>query len=216
MAVEYTKLTEGINTDGGSNYNTASITPSANKIVIAYCGHGDDSTPAQPTISGCNLTWTVVKGLGFTTGNDDGRITTWRGISASPTTGAITFTGVASRDGVLWCVYELDGVDTSDPIVQTASSASSTVTLGAFDNVKNATMGAFLGIDQGQTGVLGLGAGFSGDTMGWARRNYGLLEFKSTNDTSVDVTVGSGSDGEGGVAFELRASSDTNKFFNLF
>lgn len=214
MGVSIALKTSGQNINAQSSYATASITPGANKIILAmYCSHVG-SIPSNPSISGCNLSWTQIATVGVATGNDDLRITLWRGISASPTTGAITFSGAGSPSAAGWVIAELTGADTANPIVQyntnsNSSSSALSVSLSAFANANNATLGVVAAIDQDQTATQTPGSGFSSvGSAGWARRIHGIMEFKNTNDTTVDFgTTNTSADGHGGIAIEIRAAT---------
>lgn len=106
----------GTDTDA-ANYSTASISPTAGRLVVAVFAWLDLSGSAQiPTsLTGCGITFTRMD-------TTDGNPTTapWQVTYsgwADPltvTSGALTLSGVVSTgtaDGAMWAVVELDGVD---------------------------------------------------------------------------------------------------------
>jgi hypothetical protein len=106
----------GTDTDA-ANYSTASITPTAGRLVVAVFVWLDLSgSPKVPTsLTGCGITFTRMD-------TSDGNPTTvpWQVIYSgwadpgSVTSGALTLNGVVSTgtaDGAIWAVVELDGVD---------------------------------------------------------------------------------------------------------
>lgn len=106
----------GTDTDA-ANYTTASITPTAGRLVVAVFAWLDLSgSPQVPTsLTGCGITFTRMD-------TTDGNPTTvpWQVTYsgwADPltvTSGALTLSGVVSTgtaDGAMWAVVELDGVD---------------------------------------------------------------------------------------------------------
>jgi len=180
--VTVTKLTRGTSTTDATSYATASVTPTANKVVVIIFGYRDSA--AVPTVSGCGLTWTLIDG-------NTGLYGYW-GIAASPSSGAITmtFTGDACTS-CAWSVFELDHANTTTPIVQTAkdgkSGSDGSVGLGAFSSVDNATFGGFMHMANESSTE---GAGFTEiDDVSVATNSVGLItEWKDTNDTDVGAS----------------------------
>lgn len=221
MAVAATNLTSGESTSGASSYATASITATANQLVLLSCSTrtGISTDPNQPTASGGGLTWVVVNSTVY---DDDSasrrRITLFRALGASPSAGAITidYAGQAQTEQE-WSINQFSGVDTSGTngsgaIVQSATAratdsgglvTSLTVTLSAFGSSNNATFGCFANADSSWTRSVGSGFTSLSDST-TAGINGHLTEWKSTNDTSVDITFSSQS-GVGGVAVEIKA-----------
>ena len=89
-------LTEGSdNTDGQTSYATASITPTADALALIcfLVDIVDNSADGDPTVSGCNLTWSKV--YGDDTGYSGGLgFYVYRGTGSSPSTGAVTMTAL--------------------------------------------------------------------------------------------------------------------------
>ncbi len=119
-----TALTSGKSTTDGTVFTTASITPTANSIVLLVVV-GVSGTPVHPSsISGNGLTWEVIQGT-FTTGKNS--IIIYQAQDASPSSGVITITFAASKDSCLWSVVEFDNVhigEGGDNAIQTGEAFS--------------------------------------------------------------------------------------------
>jgi hypothetical protein len=220
MAVSIANLTSGTDVDGGSTASTASITPTANNLVLLTVASRTNITAAanEPTISGNGLTWVKIAGVVFDdTGASRKLVTLFRAMGAIPTAGAIAmdFGGQAQTD-IGWNVDQCSGVDTTGAngagaIVQSATNALLTpnentvitVTLAAFSSVNNATYGSL--VRESASGVdPTVGSGFSQlGLFATASNLEGATEWKATNDTSVDITFGS-SVQLGGIAVEIK------------
>lgn len=138
MAIGVTALTSSGNgsTTDASSYVTASITPSANKlIVIGALGRQASGTPATPTVTGCGLTWSQI------VTNNPSAVATRRqtllGATGSPSTDTLTIDfGGTTQSQCWWSVFELDGVDLSGGV---AGAVVQTKTLN-FNNFQNVTL----------------------------------------------------------------------------
>lgn len=134
MAISKTNLTSGSDsTDktAGQTYTTASITPSANKLILcAWMLADDGATPTVGcTLSGNGLTWDLITSANTATTEFRGSVYLFRAMGASPSTGAIAATVDGTCQSAGWSVFELDGVDTSGTngsgaIVQSAKGES--------------------------------------------------------------------------------------------
>ncbi len=233
MAISAAHLTTNQNGSAATSYSTASITPSANKLILIAVGSQVSSgTVNTPTISGNGLTWEQVATKPQSTGSVFRRLTVFRAMGGSPSTGAITmdFAGQSQiRCG--WSVSEFDGVDTtgtngSGAVVQSASNdvtdsgsaTSLTVTLGAFGSADNATYGAIRFGASSTTFNLTEGSGFTslGEVNGSA--SYASM-YKLSNDTSVDYTWDSATTFSQAIAVEIKAavagSPNSGNFFAI-
>ena len=140
-----------------TSYATASVTPAANALILASFATrtGITADPNTPTLTGCGLTWEVVQSVVYdNTSSSRRRLTTFRAMGSSPSTGALTFDcGGQTQTGAVWSIDQFTNVDTSGTngsgaVVQSAQSAildnsgtpatSLTVTLGAFSSPNNA------------------------------------------------------------------------------
>lgn len=202
---------------GSSPYTTASITPGSNRLVLATIVNEDTTTtPSTPTLAGNGLTWVQVATRTFDTeATPRARITLFRAMGASPTTGAVTITAAGTEE-CSWSIVEFSGVDTSGTngsgaIVQSvANSANSvgslTVTLAAFaDAVNNAAFGGF-GV--GANAALNPGTGFA--EIG-ADLNHAASEWRLGQDTTVDMS--GDVVGRGGIALEIKAATLADRMF---
>lgn len=216
-----TLLTNGGSDTDASSYDTASISPSANKTLIAaiwaYDAGSALSAAGNMTASGNGLTWTFVDGAGTVVN----RLAVFRASSGStPTPGAITFGTVTSSgtaDGAVWVVFEIDNVDisTTDGVVQSIAGSTTAdtneLTLAAFASANNGTVGVWGAYDNAG-GALAFteGTGFAlkseqnqtagGDTL----RN--VYEYQQGNDTTVDISVSAANDRLVGVAMEIKSN----------
>lgn len=190
----------GANGQAVTSLASGSWTPTANAFLrITVVNHDSVSATAPtPTLSGNGLTWVQVLTSLLGTGSKK-RLTTFRSMGASPTTGATTadFAGV-SQDNVLILVSECTGTDTSGTngsgaVVQAVdgdnpnSSTTCTATLAAFGSANNSTLGSFAIVD---ASTITVGAGFTQlntNTVGSAIRNF--QEWQLANDTTVDATT---------------------------
>src|SRR5687768_9580037 len=113
MPVTATTLTQGSNTTNTSaGYTTASISPGANQLILAWVittvASGDSM---QPVLTGNGLTWTHVDAAPATGAR---RIWLLRAMGSSPTAGTVSIgTGGVASSGCLWIIAAFDGVDTS-------------------------------------------------------------------------------------------------------
>lgn len=211
MAVTANHLTSSGSETAQSSYNTASVSPGSNRLILVAVLQGRSGGGNVPTLSGNGLTWQLVASSALFTSFY--KMHLFRSMGASPSTGAITIDfGGQNQTRVTWSVVEFDGVDTggtdgSAAVVQSASNTgtavtSLTVTLAAFGSADNATYGTF-GTDQ--VGDITPGTGFTelSDVSHGQRHE---TEWRSDNDTSVDVSW-SGSSDAGGIAVEIKAFS---------
>lgn len=218
MAVTEFPLTGGGSTTDATSFATASITPTANRLVLLAVLSTLASAPNIPTATGNGLTWVTINNVTFNTiGTPRSRLTVLRALGASPSAGAITidFDG-QTQLSCCWSVAEFDGIDTggtngSGAIVQSAtnradsSAAALAVTLAAFGSVNNATYGAF-GSDL--NGSFTPGTDFNEiHDVAQATANQTLqTEWRADNDTSVDATPNTTGD-LGGIGIEIKAAA---------
>ncbi|HOR57373.1 MAG TPA: hypothetical protein PLV82_01725, partial [bacterium] len=213
-AVSMTALTSGGAGPGLTSANTASISPSSNALVLLWVENRlAGGTPGTPTASGNSLTWTQVATVTFnTTGTPLSRLTLFKALGASPTSGAVTIDfGGATQGNCVWSIAEYTGVSTSTPVVQYAtnnadSASSLTATLSTFGSANNATAAGFgadvnvaINNDSGWTEIH--------DFSSVALPGYSRLETQwyNGNDTSAVGTMSSGSADMAGIAVEIGA-----------
>lgn len=223
MAVTCANLTAGESLSGATSYNTASISPPANSLVIltVMSRTGISTEPNQPTVTGNGLTWVVIGSSVYydTTSSSRKKFTSFRAMGASPSSGAATidFAGQSQTEAV-WIVDQFSNMDTSGTngsgaVVQSATNKEDagdggllTVTLGAFSSTNNATYGIFTG-DSGNANTVGSGFAQVGNV---GTNNITTSEFRNDNDTSVDCTLGAAAGAcTAGIAIEIKAASVT-------
>lgn len=222
MANNITNKLNGTLSAGQTSYATASWTPTANTLYLASVTTrtGITADPTIPTASGNGLTWVQIASVLYDDSSSSRRrVTLFRAMGASPTTGALTFdeAGQAQTDAG-WSIEEVTGTDTSGTngsgaIVQSATavdvigrSTALVVTLAAFASVNNSSFGVFGYTTAG--GAITIGSGFTqlADVQLGASSTRVTTEWELANDTTVDLTP----DGVmqiGGIALEIKAAS---------
>src|SRR3984893_7188590 len=135
-------LTTGQNQVHQVSYGTDSITPGANRLVLAFLLQATNQPAILPTATGNGLTWKVVQSVSIGDGGN-WRLTCFRAMKPSaPSEGPVTFTFSDQLQGfVAWSIIEYDGVDTSGAdgegaVVQSAQAtgvgSNLSVPLGGF------------------------------------------------------------------------------------
>lgn len=201
MAITASHLTDGYSGTDANSYATASVSPTANSLVLLKVYHAlSTGSITTPTASGAGLTFTAVQTL--TQGADPvRRITIFRGLSASPSSGAITIDfGGQTQDNCTWSVDEFAGIDTSGSngsgaIVQSGTESKNnsspgtgvTVTLSAFADANNAAYGSIRASNTTTDTIVGSGFSSLEDKTGSESGTH-TTEWKNSQDTTVDWT----------------------------
>ena len=196
-----------------TTYTTASITPLANRLILAWVVNTKATTPDLPTLTGNDLTWVQVATTTFNViAVPTSRVTLFRAMGSSPTAGAVSidFAGV-TQTSCAWSITTFNNVDTSGTngsgaIAQSATNnvdtdTSLTVTLAAFERASNATAGGF-GTSLAANITVGSGYAALGNGQTTLPPSEIGTEWRNDNDTSVDASFGVGN--AGGIAVELR------------
>lgn len=228
MAIAFNHLTNGSSATDASSYSTASVSPASNALVLAWVITNRSGVSAAPTCSGNGLTWTQVATITFNTiASPNRRLTLFKALGASPSAGAVTFDfGGNTQLNALWGVSEFSSVNTTTPVVQSATNATDsanglTVTLAAFGSATNAAFGCFSNNNFG--GGMTPGAGFTEIfDFSIAENNTRLqAEYQLAEDTTVDVS-GWASNAGAGIAIEIaeaggiiRAAAFTQAAFSI-
>lgn len=221
MAIAFADLTTAADSTGGTSQVTASISPSADALILAWVGDTKVSTNlAAPTLSGNGLTWVQVATQTYdANGNNPfSRLTLFRAMGASPSAGAVTIsTGAESMTGFTWSIVQVTGTDTSGTngsgaVVQSATNFDSsslatslTVTLSAFSSASNATAGGFVLAPSTATLVAGSGFTIINQASHTAPNTRIGTERLLGNDTTVDVSW-SGVASVAGIAAEIKSA----------
>ena len=215
MALSFTGLTSGFygNPIPSTSEDTASITPTANRLIIADIlsldSSGLNAGAAPSSLTSTGLTWVKITDVSYSLAGFTTYLSRWRAMGASPSAGVVTiaFPPTGQTD-IIWSIYESNGdVDTtgtngSGAIVQsvtnTGTGTSLAVTLAAFGSADNSALG-FFGTEN--AGSFTVGSGFTQIHA----LDVSLTEHK-LNDTSVDATY-SVSGNWAGIATEVKAAT---------
>jgi len=222
-AVAGTHLTAGGNTVNQTSYTTASITPTANNLVLAWVTNTRGATPATPTLSGNGLTWVRVATVAWgTIAAPTARTTLFRAMGAAPTAGAVTinFGAGSTQNGCAWTIEQFGGVDTSGTngsgaVVQSVTGSANnspaatglSIPLAALGDPTNATAGGFSNRVNSATSISA-GASYTAFTgAAYAAPDTSIVaEWRATGSTTVNVTQSAVSH-IGGIAVEIKVSS---------
>lgn len=203
-------------TGSGTGATTASVSPAVKSLVLVAVMQrkGSTPTPQTPAVSGASMTWTQVATLNPFA---DFRITVFRGLSATPGSGALTISNCDSgTNDIGWIVAQLKNVVTTgtngaDAVVQSDTQSSTgvstglTSTLSAFQKPSNAAIGFIAG--QNLAGLSAFSAG-SGFTQLTAVGSIGIIhgEFRDTQDTTVNWTWSSTDVPVVAISLEIKSS----------
>lgn len=156
MAVTVTHLTSSYDNVDRSLYTTASISPTASRWLVLDTFERSASDLPSPTVTGLSLTWINEASRSSSQIVTVTRFYAWTGTSPGSGTISIDY-GAGAVIGAGWAVYEIGGVNLSDPFLQTASTsatsgASVSVTLAAFNKGTNRPLiCAFHNVVEGST-----------------------------------------------------------------
>lgn len=202
----------GDNTTTGTSKTTASISPSANALIIcAVHNHKPGGgNPATVTVSGCNLTWVQIATFLGTTDNSH-RITLFRAMGQNPTTGALTISSGENDGEWFWDVTQFTGTNTdgtngSGAVKQSATkeedtpATSTSISMGAFENSRNATYG-FVKVNNAS---ITKGANFTQLSSPTDNGQGSMAEWANTNQATVNWTFAGGP--SWGMAIEIKAA----------
>lgn len=215
-------ITSGSSATDATSYNTASITPNANTLILFdVVSHITSGPPVEPTLSGNGLTWVSVASNTATSANEK-RLTRFRAMGSSPTAGAITISfGAETQLWSAWLVSQCSGVDTSGidgagAVVQTVKTTgtgfanSVIITLATFSrdgNVGHGVKSHFTNeATTPGTGFLEL-AEANIDNGGGSSQSGNQIEWKE-NDNTVDWSWVTSSRNFG-IASELQLAPTT-------
>lgn len=218
-----TILDKGGSDGSATSYNTNSITIPEGKLVLLACfSQIASGTANEPTVSG----WTKVISVAGTVLTWS-RVSLFRVVKTSPASGAITISfGATTNTRCYWAVIQCNnaistGTNGADGIVQSASaegygvSTGLTVTLSAFSNVNNATLGFLRFGAAGPSAGFDQGSGFT-NIADYTAGVYMNTEFKTTNDTTVNWTWDSSDKNVHALAVELKAQPSGGPFLLNF
>lgn len=213
----YVLTTNDDNTDATS-YTTASITPTARRLILVAVTNTKATTADVPTLSGNGITWSEVAHIQRTA--TPTTTTIFVGTATSPSAGAITidFAG-ATQTGCFWSVIELRGAETNgggnsagnvpqSKTLQEAAQATHTITFdqSPFAHPKNATLMA-TGHGTGTVRYLA-----DSDCIELSTESHTgptsrmTVYFCAGNDATIAETTSAGNEAVAAVGVELRAA----------
>jgi hypothetical protein len=210
-------LTAGSNVTASSSFATATITPGAGRLVLAFVLGQKVGGPGTPTASGNSLTWQQVASV-TNAGPGNSRITCFRAMGPAPSAGALTFDFAGQQQqACAWSVFEYDNIDGSGTngsgaVAQQQTASGSSTTLAAMlgplaDAAASLVVGGVvLGTDEAVSAGAGLaqidlqpfGQGGIRGTLQTEDRTGG----GSTVDWSWPTTANAGA-----IALEIKAAS---------
>jgi hypothetical protein len=218
MAIVGAELTTGGTPTPSGSVNTASVSPSANALVLITVkgASGGGTAPDAPTVTGNGLTWVQVATQTFTDGSSEThRLTTFRALGASPSSGVINIahSGNVPDAGITWTVREYTGVDTggtngsaavvqSDPNTGTGTAISAT--LAAFGDAVNNAVDIAAATFAGST--LTPEGGYTGYTTDTTEGNLLRAAWKIGEDTTPSMTLDT-SFVWAAIALEIKAAA---------
>lgn len=142
MAISFTSLAGASSGSNATSYATASITPTANRLVIATVVSSGANGLPDPTLTGNGLTWVLIVGAESGDTTNDIHTSVYRAMGASPSAGVVTIDfGGVTMARCSWSIVETPDIDTSGTngsgaIVQSKVAAATSGTAGTadFDN----------------------------------------------------------------------------------
>lgn len=207
MAISFALLTNGISDTDASSYTTASISPTAGRLVlVAVAVRISSGTPNVPTVTGASMTWFQIR----TEVSGTRRLTIFVGVSVSPGSGVLTIDFAGQTQGTCgWSIAESPDVN-FDPsfLVQqngatdTGTDTGMTITLSSFGSTSNAAYGA---IARASNAATTEGSGFSELSDQSSSEGLALQTQWKLNDNTVDWSWSSVDEAKMGVALEINA-----------
>lgn len=216
-------LAFGTDTVAKSTFTTATITPSANKLILLTFVTNGAVAPTVTSASGCGLTFTTV--ATGVTGDNRQRQYVMRATSNSTSTGQISISLSGNSNEFPYIISEFDNVDIfgtngSNAIVQSGvvvidspgASGTATVTLSAFASQNNAAFGSFR---TNGLATVNPGSGFT-EIAETTVSHTVQQEFKNTADTTIDWTYSGNTGRIIVIGIELKYLPQGGNFLNYF
>lgn len=210
MAVVGSNLVTSSSTTDGLTFATASVTPTANALILIAVGMtvAASPTPTLTSVVGNGITYTQID----TTVPGARTIALFRGMAASPTAGAITITAPSTLTSCYWTVAQFTGVDTSGTngsgaIVQTingkpASSLTPSQAFTTTPNAANAGFGAIITAGTISAGSAGTGWTLAGNANQTAPVSWQIGEYANA---SCPAAITATFTGTAGASFVVGA-----------
>lgn len=221
MAISATLLTSGSDVDLNASATTASITPTANRLVLAAVGSNNFSDDRTPTLTSSNLTWVQVAHI-IVNGATSNRLTILRALTSVAAASAVTIQFANNQNAIVWSIVEIAeiksaGVDGGSAVVQTSTSISTggtaaLTTLGAFADATN--NGIYVACVTGNT-TLSIEAGYAA-LHNLIDANTGTrlaTSFLASSDTTAAMSLGAALPwGIFGIELAFSAAASTTLF----
>jgi hypothetical protein len=220
MAVAVSNLAASSDTTNQQNYSIGSLTYTSGRLYLIAIYHTDnvDNTTVG-TLSGASQTFDSVATIRVDTtagATQRLRLTLFRCLPTSTTSGALTYDAGRAVTGALWSVNEVTGMDTggtngSAAIVQNitgqtpTTDTSLTLTLSAFGDAANGAFSCWLeGANDAMTPDTGW-TELSDTTMATPGARL-ETQWRADNDTSPAVSFSGGAQKLAGIAVEIKVS----------
>jgi hypothetical protein len=217
LAIVGTLLDDGsASPSAGANQLTASVSPAANALILVAVAiySAQSGSTGVDAVTGNGITYTLVaSGPSVDDGFGPYQPHLYRGMSASPSAGAITINPTYNLDPVQvdWCVAEFTGVDTggtngADAVVQSNSNSTNenatlTITLSAFGSADNGAFGSAITYNDGT---------ITHETN-WTEldqnSNQMHAQWRDDNDTTCTFVSSNSGDDLSGIAVEIKAAA---------
>lgn len=194
-----------------TSYATASISPQSGTLLLLFVSNRATSGTANtPTVTGASLTWTQVATV-LTSDGVPERLTLFRAAVTSAVSGALTIDMAGQTQfNAAWSVNQFVNADISgsngaNGIVQSntnsvTATTNPSITLSAFSNINNATLGGV-----GAIGGAAFTTGGSFTQLSYDNSNFlQHIEWASSNQTTINWTASSGNYAM--IAAEIKAA----------
>lgn len=217
------KLTSSNSVEDASSYQTASVKPDANALVLLFVTHSTPifvvGAPTTPTVSGNGLVWLRVQTVTFG-GQNDRRLTCFRAMGTAPAEGAVTMDfGGQNQDYCAWSLFEYTDVDidgsgaaaVAQSSVAAGTGATLTVALTpSADSARNVSVGALaLELVAEPDRPVSSGAGFTEIDQMNPDQLFGKGTSLQTQDASPAVSgvswTWTGAENAAAIALEVKA-----------
>lgn len=218
MAISVTSLTSGSSTSNVTSYATASITPTAGRVVFVAVSGTGLIAGTHWTVTGLSGTWNRFADHFYSNANSKHIDVFW--CTDFTGSGTLTLGNTDSATGCLWSVFEVDGADTTTPVVTSnvvsgnsgaTNVASLSLTLSAASNSNNRPFAVFTDDDNTAADHVARTNWTAIHTNGVITPAQGhLTEWRSdTFETTASMSnsVGTATFLMAGIAWEVKAAA---------